>query len=127
VKAGQKANPRRAFGQMGERLAVQHLESKGYLIREQNYRCAEGEIDIIAETDGLVVFVEVKCRRGSSMGTAAEGVTPAKQRRLVALTEAYASDHAVERALRIDVIAIDFARDGRMLSLVHHENAVTGD
>ena len=127
MKDGQKADPRRAFGQMGERLAVQHLESKGYRIREQNYRRAEGEIDIIAETDGLVVFVEVKCRRGALMGTAAEGVTPAKQRRLVALAEAYASEGAAGRALRIDVIAIDFAPDGRLLSLAHYENAVTGD
>ena len=112
---------------MGERLAVQHLESKGYRIREQNYRRAEGEIDIIAETDGLVVFVEVKCRRGALMGTATEGVTTAKQRRLVALAEAYASDQTAGAALRIDVIAIDFAPDGQLLSLAHYENAVTGD
>ncbi len=112
---------------MGERLAVQHLKAKGYLIREQNYRRAEGEIDIIAERNGVVAFVEVKCRRGVRMGTAAEGVTPAKQRRLVALAEAYASEHAAGSALRIDVIAIDFAMDGRLLSLAHYENAVTGD
>ena len=112
---------------MGERLAVQHLESKGYRIRERNYRRAEGEIDIIAETDGSIVFVEVKCRRGALMGTAAEGVTPAKQRRLVALAEAYASERAAGRPLRIDVIAIDFAPDGQLLSLAHYENAVTGD
>jgi putative endonuclease len=121
------AERRRAFGDLGERLAVQHLEAKGYRIREQNYRCAEGEIDIVAEANGVVAIVEVKCRRGASMGTAAEGVTPAKQRRLVALAEAYASDHAADSALRIDVIAIDFARDGRMLSLAHYENAVMGD
>ncbi|HEY8766925.1 MAG TPA: YraN family protein [Dehalococcoidia bacterium] len=121
------ADRRRVFGDLGERLAVQHLVAKGYRIREQNYRCAEGEIDIIAETDGLVAFVEVKCRRGALMGTAAEGVTPAKQRRLVSLAEAYASEHAAGSALRIDVIAIDFAPDGRLLSLAHHENAVTGD
>jgi putative endonuclease len=121
------ADRRRVFGDLGERLAVQHLVAKGYRIREQNYRCAEGEIDIVAEANGVVAIVEVKCRRGASMGTATEGVTPAKQRRLVALAEAYASEHAADSALRIDVIAIDFARDGRMLSLAHYENAVTGD
>jgi putative endonuclease len=121
------ADRRRVFGDLGERLAVQHLEAKGYRIRQQNYRCAEGEIDIVAESSGVVAIVEVKCRRGASMGTAAEGVKLAKQRRLVALAEAYASEHAVGSALRIDVIAIDFARDGRMLSLAHYENAVTGD
>jgi putative endonuclease len=121
------ADRRRVFGDLGERLAVEHLQANGYRIREQNYRCAEGEIDIIAEANGVVAIVEVKCRRGASMGTAAEGVTLAKQRRLVALAESYASDHAADSALRIDVIAIDFARDGRMLSLAHYENAVTAD
>ncbi len=58
---------------MGERLAVQHLKAKGYLIREQNYRRAEGEIDIIAEADGLVAFVEVKCRRGAKDGHGRRG------------------------------------------------------
>ncbi len=118
---------RRAFGQMGERLAVQRLQAKGYHIRETNYRCAEGEIDIIAEDDDTIVFVEVKSRRGSRMGTATEAVTPRKQQRLLALAESYAAEHTPDSPLRIDVIAIDFTPDGRLLSLNHYENAVTGD
>ena len=120
-------NPRRAFGDMGERLAAHHLEAKGYRIVERNYRRAEGEIDIIAAQDGTLVFAEVKCRRGASHGSAREAITPAKAERLALLAEAYAGDHAPDSALRIDLIAIDFAEDGRMLSLKHHENAVTGD
>jgi putative endonuclease len=120
------ANHRRALGQLGERLAAQHLEAKGYRVRELNYRTAEGEIDIIAERDGTVAFVEVKCRRGSRMGTAIEGVTRRKAERLVALAEAYAAEHAPDAGLRIDVVAVDFAADGRLVALVHHENAVTG-
>jgi putative endonuclease len=120
------ANPRRAFGQLGERLALHHLQANGYRIRETNYRCAEGEIDIIAEHGGTIVFVEVKARRGSRMGTATDAVTPAKQRRLIALAEAYAAEHAPDAGLRIDVIAIDFAPAGRLLSLNHYENAVIG-
>lgn len=121
------ANSRRAFGDLGERLAAHHLESKGYRIVERNYRRAEGEIDIIAQANGTLTFVEVKSRRGSAMGTASEAVTAAKATRMVQLAEAYADERAPGAALRIDLIAIDFASDGRMLSLKHYENAVTGD
>lgn len=121
------ANSRRAFGDLGERLAAHHLESKGYRIVERNYRRAEGEIDIIAQANGTLACVEVKSRRGSVMGTASESITAAKAARMVQLAEAYASEHTPEASLRIDLIAIDFAPDGRMLSLRHYENAVTGD
>lgn len=121
------ADTRRAFGQLGERLALQRLQANGYRIRETNYRCAAGEIDIIAEHDDTIVFIQVKARRGSRMGTATEAVTPRKQQRLIALAETYAAEHTPEDALRIDDIAIDFTADGRLLSLNHYENAVTAD
>ena len=117
----------RTFGDMGERLAAHHLQSEGYRIVERNYRRAEGEIDLIATVNATLAFVEVKARRGSSMGFAREAITPAKAARLVQLAEAYASENASDAALRIDLIAIDFTRDGRMLSLTHYQNAVTGD
>ena len=117
----------RAFGDLGERLAAHHLEAKGYRIVERNHRRAEGEIDIIAQANGTLAFVEVKSRRGSVMGTASEAITLAKAARMVQLAEAYADENALDAALRIDLIAIDFAPDGRMLSLKHYENAVTGD
>ena len=123
-----KDNGRRALGELGERLAAEHLEANGYRLRERNFRTAAGEIDIVAEGDGVLAFVEVKCRRGSSMGTAAESLSPAKQRRMVEMAEAYgqARENLPEQ-WRIDLIAIDFGRDGRLASLVHFENAVTAD
>jgi putative endonuclease len=125
---GRRDGGRRALGEMGERLAVQHLESRGYIVRDRNYRRREGEIDIIAERDGVLSFVEVRCRRGDRMGTAVESVTPAKQRRMVMLAEAYAQEHeGLPEAMRIDVIAVDLAPDGRLLSLQHFENAVVGE
>ncbi len=116
---------RRRLGDLGERLAEQHLLSKGYRIREKNFRTRAGEIDIIAERDGVLVFVEARTRRGASKGTAAESLTPAKRRRLVRLAEAYgqARDDLPE-GRRIDVIALDLAQDGRLLSLQHIEDAV---
>jgi len=65
----------RALGQFGERVAADHLEAKGYRIVERNYRCREGEVDIIAQVDDCLVFVEVKTRRGDAMGSALESVT----------------------------------------------------
>lgn len=119
---------RRAFGQLGERLAAQHLIANGYRMRETNYRAgAAGEIDIIAQHNETIVFIEVKARRGSRNGTATEAVTPRKQQQLVTLVETYAAEHDLDAALRIDVIAIDFAPDGRLLSLKHYENAVMGE
>jgi putative endonuclease len=116
---------RRALGDFAERLAVQHLEARGYSIVERNYRRREGEIDIIARLGDVLAFVEVRCRRGNLMGTAIESLSRAKQRRLVALAEAYdpAPLHSHEQR-RIDVIAVDLAPDGRLLSLSHVEGAV---
>lgn len=116
---------RQRLGQFGERLAVQHLLAKGYRIRDRNVRTREGEIDIIAEGDGVLAFVEVRARRGDAMGSALESLTAAKRRRLVALAEAYGQDREdlpLER--RIDVIALEIAADGRLLSLQHIESAV---
>ncbi|HEY5625524.1 MAG TPA: YraN family protein [Dehalococcoidia bacterium] len=123
-----KDGGRRALGELGERLAAEHLVAKGYRIRERNFRTAAGEIDIVAEGAGVLAFVEVKARRGSSMGTAAESLSPAKQRRMVEMAEAYgqARDGLPEQ-WRIDLIAIDFEGNGRLASLVHYESAVTAD
>lgn len=113
------------LGDLGERLAVQHLLAKGYRIRERNFRVREGEIDIIAEYGDLLAFVEVRCRRGDAMGTAGESLTPAKQRRLLGLAEAYGQARdGLPAQRRIDVIAIDFGQGGRLLSLDHIEGAI---
>lgn len=119
---------RQRLGQFGERLALQLLESKGYRIRERNFRTREGEIDIIAEGNGVLVFVEVRARRGGAMGSALESLTLAKQRRLVGLAEAYTQDRpGLPPQRRIDLIALDLARDGRLVSLRHIEGAVGAD
>ncbi len=69
---------RRALGEVGERLAAQHLLAKGYRIRERNFRTREGEIDIIAQHGDMLAFVEVRCRRGD--GRARGGLWTATRR-----------------------------------------------
>lgn len=121
------ATPRRKLGDFAERVAEQHLKASGYKIRDRNARTRYGEIDLIAEKDGLVAFVEVRCRRGDAMGGAVQSLSAAKQNRLVALAEAYGQEHpGLPEAWRIDLIALELAANGRLLSLRHVEGAVEG-
>lgn len=120
--------PRRRLGDLGERLAEQHLLAAGYHVREKNFRTRLGEIDIVAEKAGVLVFVEVRTRRGSTMGTAAESLTPAKQKRLVSLAASYAQTRSdLPEGRRIDLIAVDLAPNGKILSLQHIQGAVEAD
>jgi putative endonuclease len=120
--------PRRRLGDLGERLAQRHLLAEGYRICEKNFRTRWGEVDIIAERDGVLVFVEVRTRRGGQRGTAAESLTAAKKRRLVALAEAYGQGReGLPEGRRIDVIAVDLTAGGRLLSLQHIEGAVEAE
>lgn len=69
---------KRRFGLMGEKLAKKYLESKKYEILEQNYYTRNGEIDIIAKKDNIIVFVEVKTRTSNKYGTPSESVNNIK-------------------------------------------------
>ena len=116
---------RRRLGAFGERLAAAHLEAKGYRIRARNYRCREGEIDIVAQDGETLVFVEVRTRRGDALGGPAESVTATKQVRLVAAAMAYVQ--ALPQApadQRIDVVAVQLSPGGRLLAIDHIEGAV---
>ena len=117
---------RRELGQRGEDLAARHLSAKGYAIVARNWRCGTGELDLVAQEGNGLVFVEVRTRRGEEMGTPEESITPAKQARLIALAEAYVQAHDWLGDWRIDVVAIEMDRRGRVLRLEQYENAVTG-
>ncbi len=119
---------RRRLGQFGERIAAARLEAEGYRIVERNFRCREGEVDIIAESNGCLVFVEVRTRRGDAMGEAVDSLTPLKGARITAAAEAYCQGRPglpLER--RIDVIAVDLTLEGRVLRVDHIESAFAGD
>ena len=119
---------RRRLGQFGERLAAAHLEAEGYRIIERNFRCREGEVDIIAEDGRCLAFVEVRTRRGSAMGGAADSLTLLKGARITAAAEAYYQERlGLPEERRIDVIAVDLSTEGRVLRLEHIESAFAGD
>ena len=95
-------------GQLGEDIATTRLWQQGYAILARRYRTRFGEIDIVAQDGPTLVFVEVKARRSDRFGTAAECVTPWKQRRLAAMALDYmAWVNRLDDPCRFDVIAID--------------------
>ena len=73
---------RRVLGEMGENMAADYLERKGYQIVKRNYRCTSGEIDIIAERDGDMAFVEVKTRSGFQFGRPCEVIDEKKKQHI---------------------------------------------
>jgi len=115
---------RHALGRLGEELAVRALTARGYRIRERNWRCTAGELDIVAEDGDVLVFIEVKTRRGREYGTPEEAVTPAKQARLVELAATYVQESGWQSDWRIDVVAVELMPDGRLSRLDVIRNAV---
>ena len=80
---------RQSLGRYGEDLACRELRRRGYAILARRFRTRFGEIDIVAEDGGTLVFVEVKTRRNKAFGGATSAVNAAKQRRLVNMARSY--------------------------------------
>ncbi len=88
-------------------MAAAHYRAAGYRIVAANWRCREGEVDLVVARGRLLVFVEVKARRTDRFGVPAEAVTPAKQRRLRVVAARYIeATGARPSALRFDVVSI---------------------
>ncbi len=121
-----KHDDRGGLGRHGEELAAQFLATRGYEILERNWRCAAGELDLVARDGPCLAFVEVRTRRGQQLGSPEESITLAKQARLITLAETYLQDHDWPGPWRIDVVAVEMDTRGRLQRLDHYENAVTG-
>lgn len=96
------------FGQYGERLAAEYLQSKGYHILNTNWRPPSGkkEIDIIAEHQGTLVFVEVKSRRNKDFGEAYQAVDWRKRKNLVSAANTYVRMFRIDLPYRFDVVSV---------------------
>lgn len=109
-----------ALGARGEAMAEQYLQRAGYRILARNYRCRFGEIDLIAEEGGNLVFIEVKTRSGSGFGHPLEAVDRRKRGQLTRAARRYLEENrATERFCRFDVVAISLA-GGPQLELVRN-------
>ena len=113
-------NPQQSAGKQGEDLACAELRRRGYAISARRYRSRFGEIDIVAERDDTVVFVEVKTRRTGRRGLAAESVPRWKRRRIGAMALDYlAWTNRPHARCRFDVVAIDgFGTDAQHLRVI---------
>jgi len=116
---------RKEVGAIGEKLAADFLKKHSYKIIQRNFRCRGGEIDIIAQHNDCMVFVEVRTKRGSGFGTPEESVSFFKREKLVSLADTYLqSCNNLPPNWRIDVIAVELTSDNRVSRLEHIENAV---
>jgi putative endonuclease len=118
-------NSRKQLGNQGEWLAAQRLESLGYNIRERNWRCPVDELDIVAEKDGVLIFVEVRTRHGDRFGTPEESINKRKQAKLLEIAQTYLEEHREEnRNWRIDVVAIEIGKRNEVVRMEVIENAI---
>ena len=115
---------RRDTGILGEKLAAEFLSERGYHILETNYRCPEGEIDIVTRYDDSLVFVEVRTRQSRRFGTPEESITPVKKERMRLAAARYREAHDnLPEQWRIDVVVVELSR-GKPTRIELIENAV---
>ncbi len=116
---------RQETGNLGEKLAAGFLQKRGYRILQTNYRCPEGEVDIVARQNDCLVFVEVRTKRSSEFGSPEESITPAKMEKLRRVGAHYRQAHDdVPASWRIDVVAVELDRRNKPLRIELIENAV---
>jgi putative endonuclease len=98
-----------SLGKVGEDLACQELQRRGYEILARRYRRRRGELDIVARDGHTVVFVEVKARSGAAFGSGREAVTSIKRGRIVRIARDYLARHRLGGCpCRFDVVSIQF-------------------
>ena len=112
-------------GKRGEELARQFLEKRGFRIVETNYRCPEGEIDIIARHKGFLVFVEVRTKTSYEFGSPEESITRIKKKRMITTARHYLQAHDRQPPQwRIDFVAVELDKKGVPSRIELIENAV---
>ena len=115
----------RSEGVWGEALVADYLREKGYKLAAHSYRCRFGEIDLIAEKDGVLLFVEVKLRTNLQYGAPREYVTVKKQEKLRAAALLYLSERELDVPARFDVAEVytDVRHSAGKTRIAYIENA----
>ena len=113
------------FGTWAENYVAQYLVSKRYNILSKNYRKKWGEIDIVAEKEGVLVFVEVKANKKEINGFEPENrVNPEKLRRLNRVVQTYlvSKKYSTEQNWQIDIVSLTLVRDKELVKIKHFKN-----
>jgi len=101
------ADRRRDLGDAGEALVAEWYRAAGYTVLDRNWRCRDGELDLVVGVPGVLVFCEVKTRRGAAFGAPFEAVTAAKQRRIRGLAARWLAERGMRAArVRFDVASV---------------------
>lgn len=117
-----------ALGRLGERLAANELEKRGYRLVSRNFRCSYGEIDLVAEDGSDLVFIEVKTRRGVVCGLPEEAITSRKAHKLQEVACYYLDlNQQADCSWRIDVVAVQFSSAGRLEEIRVYQHAIVAD
>ena len=104
-----KNTEKKDLGREGEQLAILHLEKKNYQILEKNFRAGRGEIDIIAQQDNIIAFIEVKTKKYGDFGDPITWVPKSKQRQIGRVAQAYLIQKSINNLdCRFDVITLTY-------------------
>jgi putative endonuclease len=110
-----RIDPRRRLGNAGEDAVAAWYETAGYRVIDRNWRCRDGELDVVVISGDTLVFCEVKTRASTRFGVPVEAVTATKQRRLRMLAARWLAEHNVRRrTLRFDVASVMRGTDGQL-------------
>lgn len=107
-------------GDQGEQIAVEYIIKNGFIVLERNYRYKRAEIDIIAQKDDQLVFLEVKTRNGSFFGYPEEAVDEKKTEMILMAANQYIFEIEWEKEIRFDIISVSL---GPILKIRHFEDA----
>ena len=119
-------NDKKSLGDWGEKQAADFLVAKGYTILERNYRTPYGEVDLVALSEGVTVFVEVKTRSSARFGYPEESVNRRKMGHMTSAAAFYVQNHPDNSGdWRIDVVAISRCSNPDQMEILHFENALT--
>lgn len=115
---------RKDKGRAAEEAAASYMEQQGWLIVERNWTCRSGELDIIAEKEGILLFVEVRSRSGTGYGLPAESIDGRKIQQVRRTAEVYLHRFGIsDRQIRFDAVAVMLGRNLEIRSLEHIEDA----
>ena len=113
---------------IGEKLAADFLTKQGYKIIETNFRCKEGEVDIIAKDGDYLVFIEVRAKSSRMFGSPEESITTRKKEHLKNVAMRYQESHDnLPQQWRIDFVAVELDKAGKPQRIEIIKNAVDGD
>ncbi|UCF55854.1 MAG: YraN family protein [Deltaproteobacteria bacterium] len=109
------------LGKRGEELALKKVKRLGYKCVTRNYRCPLGEVDLVAKDGDCLVFIEIKTRKGKSLGYAKEAIDGRKRRQLSKVALAYMkSNNCCEVKSRFDVVAINLKDDEEEIEVIQN-------